>query len=703
MVKGVAKPIKISRSTILLILLIVFHLISNYLWISSDDSIPRHDENQYFLKGLTCFRILTGPGPAKFIRLLKAEPKIRPHLFPLTAFPFYYFGKESYDAACLSNNLFLVILIISVYRTGKLLQGKNTGLLAAFIVSFYPFVVRYSRLYWSEICLMAFFALGIFLLFRTESFRSRKYSLWLGLVLALGMLAKQQFLFFMFFPVLVEGIRGCFFLRGSLPAEKNVLRDGDFPRPASVKVNFLLCLLVAAALTIPYYLLSLEILSTKFIYGIKGGAWEPVENVLSLESFLWYLGHIQRQLSLFLFALFLPGLVWAVFRRDWKIRLLIIAFAAGYAIFSLYPGKDARYISTLLPLISLITAAAVTRLRIKALKFVLVALIVIVSFFNFLQVSYNRGPFNIPYHKSRIKLPLYDYELHLVPLAKPPAKTPDWKIKDINDDIMKDSPRGASVLIAPYLPDFNLNSFQYAATLGSLPLTFHAVGTKGLYPYNYKYLLQSDYLVAKTGKSVPFEHLRFEWSEKTNRLLNNPPPLFRDSLSLMAEYPLPDQSRARLFKREKEPDNIESIEVIKEALKIDPENPWAHLALGVAYFEEERFDPALKAFLEVVELIPDWPGGPVFVGKVYLEKGQTDKAFEQINKGLALAPDWPYAHYALGEVCQASGRIAEAIEQYTLALEGKDDLPVKAREKLAELGVDISEHRAAAAATPILP
>ncbi len=669
------RSIKLQLFPALVFLLIILQVIGNYRWIKADHSIPHHDENQYFCKSIACWRIISRPGPDKLSRLLNAEPRIRPHLFPLTAGPFYLIGGESYDSARLSNSLFLILLLIAVYQTGKLLSGAATGFWAVFILSCYPFVTRFSRLYWSEICLMAFFAGGMYLLLKADSFRNRKYSFFLGIIIGLGMAAKQQFFFVMFFPVLWEGIRAWF----------SRIEPGE----SSPKTNFALCLLLGAVITLPYYFFFSRTFSTKLIYAFSGGAWEPVKSVFSFASLFWYLGRLQIQVSLFFFILFIPFLILLGLQGGRRARLIVLTFLGDYLIFSFFPSKDARYISTLLPLIALITAVGITRSKSKALKISLPALMVVIGSFNYLQVSWQRGPFNIPYHKSRLKLPFSKPELRLLPVAYPPARPADWKIKEISRAIRENMKgKKALVLVVPYLPEFGVNSFQYLALLKDIPLKFVTVGTKRLYNYNYKYLLQADFVVTKTGPVVPFHHLRFEWEEKTGDLFNSPSPHLKESLRLIASYPLPDGTEARLYRRVREAGPAEKIEVIRSALEIDPKNPWAWLGLGEAYLTQKEFTEALRAFNRVVELIPKWTGGYLNRGIVYLARGETKKALSQIKRSLEITPRWPYAHYVLGMAYQQQGKIPEAIKEYkTARAKGKYDLPKKARAKLKALGV----------------
>ncbi|MEA1926826.1 MAG: tetratricopeptide repeat protein, partial [Candidatus Auribacterota bacterium] len=294
--------------------------------------------------------------------------------------------------------------------------------------------------------------------------------------------------------------------------------------------------------------------------------------------------------------------------------------------------------------------------------------------------------------KSKLKLPVYDFEMYLLPMANPPAKLPNWKAQSIVDTILEDtSGERATVLVIPYLPDFSVNTFKYLAKLNKLPLTVVTVGTRNLYHYNFKTLLESNYIIAKTGKSVPFSHIRFEYAEKSNELINDHGPVFGGKLQLIAEYDLPDQTRARLYKKVAPYSNREKIPILRAALKIDPEHPWARLALGEAYLEEEEFQPALAEFEKVVELLPDWPGGYLNIGRVCLAEKKTEEAFRQIRLSLKIAPDWAFARYVLGEAYEQAGELPEAIVQYEFARQsGKYDLPEKAEAKLKALGCNSS-------------
>ena len=119
-----------------LIILILFQVVSNFFWLQEDYYIPRHDENQYFAKSVNTLRLIQDPSRLTLKNLLEVKPKNRPHLFPMSAWPFFFFRGISYDSACLANSGFLIILILATFGIGNSFGKPGRGLLAACITSF---------------------------------------------------------------------------------------------------------------------------------------------------------------------------------------------------------------------------------------------------------------------------------------------------------------------------------------------------------------------------------------------------------------------------------------------------------------------------------------------------------------------------------------------------------------------------------------
>ena len=584
----------------LLIILILFQVISNFFWLKSDYYIPRHDENQYILKSVNLLRLLQEPSRLTLKNLLEVEPRNRPHLFPMSAWPFFIIGGISYDSACLANSFFLIIVILATFGIGSYSGHPGRGLLAAFIVSFYPFVLKFSRYFWSEIALMACCAAWLYFLIKSRTFKSTGYSVGLGIVITAGVLIQQRFLFFVITPLLLS-VFFIFFLADKTAPSQKKFRGRRL-------LNLLLVLLIPALLAVPYYIYHFKIFFTKFSYGITGGAWEPVKGTFTPQALFWYLGQIQKTTSLFFFLIFVFGFISLLFRRKPKYLLLLFTFIGCYLILTFYPAKDSRYVSPLLPLAAVITAEGVWLLRSKIIKTAAILLIVLVFIFNYLRVSWNAAPFNISYRQSLLELPFFSEPLELIPHAKAPRVLPDWKWEEIIERIGEDLDGGeAKLLVAPYLPDFNFLAFSYFSLLSGEKIECVGVGTKNLYYYNFKNLIHADYIVTKTGEAVPGPHLRHEFARRTVDLLENSPAAFQKNHEEIGRYPLHDGSEAILIARTGPLTVSEETAMLEEVIKIDPDHPWARRRLGEIYLKEGMPDKALKTFTRIITVLPDWP------------------------------------------------------------------------------------------------
>ena len=198
--------------------LILFHLVNNFIWLKLDclfiypDEIVNtvfHFENQAkfhrALELLLNSDVLFFEKLKTFILFFR-PPNVWPHyLWPgfvyfVTSIFTSLFGLSTFVTR-FSNILFFVIIIIFCYLIGKTCRNKRIGLLAAFLISFYPGVFGISRLYDLDFHLMAMVSVAIYLLIKTQIFTDRKYSVLLGLFSGLGILTNGRFVVFIMGPL----------------------------------------------------------------------------------------------------------------------------------------------------------------------------------------------------------------------------------------------------------------------------------------------------------------------------------------------------------------------------------------------------------------------------------------------------------------------------------------------------------------------
>ncbi|HVO67331.1 MAG TPA: tetratricopeptide repeat protein [Syntrophales bacterium] len=103
-------------------------------------------------------------------------------------------------------------------------------------------------------------------------------------------------------------------------------------------------------------------------------------------------------------------------------------------------------------------------------------------------------------------------------------------------------------------------------------------------------------------------------------------------------------------------------------------SPWkqeqadSHMNIGVAYLGSNRYNDALKEFLEAENLSPRDPQVHYYLGIAYREKKLNDKAIVEFKKALALKPDYSEAHNNLGSIYLSMGLWDDALDAFKKAL-----------------------------------
>lgn len=95
-------------------------------------------------------------------------------LYSFFAVPFYYLFGISRDVAAYQNFLFLILLIFSVFKIGKLIGDRNTGYLSVFFLLMYPGTFGFLRIHNISFSIMAFTSFGVFCLLSSDNFRDIK-------------------------------------------------------------------------------------------------------------------------------------------------------------------------------------------------------------------------------------------------------------------------------------------------------------------------------------------------------------------------------------------------------------------------------------------------------------------------------------------------------------------------------------------------
>jgi hypothetical protein len=257
------------------------------------------------------------------------------------------FGISNDVAVFSMGIIFYAILIFSVYGIGKALAGDMAGLLAAFIVTMYPFSYSLSRHYFLDFPLMAMVSSSIY--FSLIIRKSRKWHNFALLIISLTGV------------FLIKRI-AIFFIAPFIPYSFIFARDK--------KVIFTLAL--SAALLLPWYGLSFlpnikRYLSSIFWMGAfqpgGGGQW------FTIHGFLYYVRVIiLEQTSIVYFILLFIAVIICARNKFGYIRLMALGVAIPYLCLTFISMKNSRYIMPCLPILALISATGISLIKNGGIK-----------------------------------------------------------------------------------------------------------------------------------------------------------------------------------------------------------------------------------------------------------------------------------------------------------------------------------------------
>ena len=218
--------------------LFFFHFAVN-CFVILDDELPFSNDPSYvYCESIRLYgfipRDFSMEALSEFYRVIQLMDKGQ--IIALAALPMYGLFGVNQASAMMVNNIFLLVLLASVYGLGKHFGSKKAGLVAAVICSFLPPLYASSRTFVPIFALTSMVTLDIFLLVKTDAFRSRGYSILLGIAIGLSFITKPVFLLYIFVPLLSSLF---FFVRARLFMNRRVV------------INLLLALAIASVFVLP--------------------------------------------------------------------------------------------------------------------------------------------------------------------------------------------------------------------------------------------------------------------------------------------------------------------------------------------------------------------------------------------------------------------------------------------------------------------
>ncbi len=285
---------------------------------------------------------------SKLDNLINVSDNYRgPLTYLFSSFVLGLFGN-TYKIAYLSNHLFNLISIISIYELGKLLKSKETGIWASIFFSFSPLIIYERTTYLIDLSLTAFSILCFLVLVRWkdnyEEFNF--YALVYGFILGLIFLTKPTGIIFFILPTFI------------LIAKK-------FQNHTNKKILFLELLSIIFIFLIvifPWFSRHWITITSSTLNAWKWGVnYQEGLDFNSLGGWIYYFQRIPNAFGLVNFLLIL--MIFIIHKIEVRIssknihnlrnsRFLFIVFSLNYyLISSLMSSKDIRFILPLYPII----------------------------------------------------------------------------------------------------------------------------------------------------------------------------------------------------------------------------------------------------------------------------------------------------------------------------------------------------------------
>ena len=502
-----------------IIIIIFFSVIIDYLFILRINDPPAWDQGYHLSNIFKMYNILGDQGInifEKFNQLLNVTDSYRGPLSYFLSALFLKVFKNTYQFAYLSNHIFNIICIVSIFNLGKILKNKSTGILAALIFSFSSLILSQRSDYLIDLSLTSFSTLGF--LFFIKWYLDKKifsfYSFLAGASLGLIFLTKPTGILIFSLPFL-------------LIIFKFIKSNNSFSNSLKEFISFFTTFIV---IIIPWFSRNWLTIITSILnawnWGVK---YQDGLEFNSIESWIFYIKKLPSMFGPINFSILsIVFLIEKVLQRNLlklnlksltKINLYFLTYVFNsYLIISLMSTKDIRFIMPIFPILCIYLAIFLDSNNHKIFSSRSKKLILIIS----------------------IICSLFFSEKGLLSKRANNLSTYNWPHSDIMNEIKNENKNLISTLAI--LPDTKeINTFNLeaeASRQGEYIAVRQVISNKETYKDDLEYF---DWFLIKTGEQGVM-------SSESKNLLNQ---YLLESLSFMVqkEWYLPDKSKLILLRR----------------------------------------------------------------------------------------------------------------------------------------------------------
>jgi 4-amino-4-deoxy-L-arabinose transferase-like glycosyltransferase len=354
-----------------------------------------------------------------------------PGYFITTAPAFMLFGY-TLPVGIAWQVIYLLITMVLIYNIAARIASRRAGWLAAFMFMAFPVVLGLGRMCYIENLLAMQVALFMALLLKDRELSSLRGALLLGLVAGWGQLTKWQFVTLAAPPAMIVFVQHILQLRNS-----------DATRQQWLQLLSWVAVALAAfsAVAIPWYLAHFSEILNDVHYNayvaVMGNA--PSTKLSSIfyyiQSLPWQL--IGLPLSLLVYAAF--AVVIARPRKYGDGWIIAVGVLLSLALMSVATHKQGRFIMPLLPLIAVVCAVWIVKLR-RPAAIAMTAIVLAFSLLNIVTQTFDLSGV-LPEKSLPIGFGRQGYIIRYgTPTWKlPPISKENWGLEDIFREIRQRS------------------------------------------------------------------------------------------------------------------------------------------------------------------------------------------------------------------------------------------------------------------------
>lgn len=380
----------------ILVLTIFFQTIISFEVIKKVNVVRFADEATYLKRGLEFYHLIfENKNNSNIFKIMNEIFKIQreaidrpPFLFLVQAFGWKFLKIfniwDEHILVLLVNMFFLLILVLSCYGIGTLLFNKTIGFVNALVLSMTPIIFAYTRIITTDFSLTSMVCFSFYLLFKTNNFQSRFFSICLGIVVGLSQLTRETFFIYFTLPFLYyiyQSLKRC--------------------NKKEIFYNILITLILSIVIT------GIVFFNPESFYAYK--KYLQLSQLVNYKTYFHY--YITNFHSIFGKWLFISTILIFIFSivQNKKINKILLSwFLTPIIIFSMMQNRAFRFIMPVIPAYFLIVGQGLLNLFESNMKKIFINIILIcvtiVSILQYFIINFN-------YYGSEILfLPWGEYE-----------------------------------------------------------------------------------------------------------------------------------------------------------------------------------------------------------------------------------------------------------------------------------------------------